>query len=151
VTNDQSGNAAQYGSHRRGIYLPIIRNALYDMFQAFDFGDPTMVNPHRATTTVAPQALFVMNSPFVLEQAKVFSASLLDQKTLSDADRVKLAYLRAYSRPATSEEALKCQSFLTKYADSQTAQEPDPAKRRALAWASLCQIILASNEFLYVN
>ena len=151
VTNDQSGNAAQYNAHRRGIYLPIIRNALYDMFQAFDFGDPTMVNPHRATTTVAPQALFVMNSPFVLEQAKVFAASLLDQKTLSDGDRVKLAYLRAYSRPATSEEALKCQNFLAKYGDSLTAQEPDPAKRRALAWASLCQIILASNEFLYVN
>ena len=105
VTNDQSGNAAQYNAHRRSIYLPIIRNALFDMFQAFDFGDPTMVNAHRATTTVAPQALFVMNSPFVLEQAKVFAAQLLDQKTLSDADRVKLAYLRAYSRPATSEEA----------------------------------------------
>ncbi len=151
VTNDQSGNAAQYNAHRRGIYLPIIRNALYDMFQAFDFGDPTMVNPHRAMTTVAPQALFVMNSPFVLEQAKVFAGQLLDQKTLSDTDRVKLAYMRAYSRPATSEEALKCQNFLAKYGDSLTALEPDPAKRRLRAWASLCQIILASNEFLYVN
>ncbi|MCW3094924.1 MAG: Planctomycete cytochrome, partial [Chthonomonadaceae bacterium] len=76
---------------------------------------------------------------------------LLDQKTLSDTDRIKLAYLRAYSRPATSEEALKCQNFLAKYGDSLTASEPDPAKRRTLAWASLCQIILASNEFLYVN
>ncbi len=151
VTNDQSGNAAQYNAHRRGIYLPIIRNALYDMFQAFDFGDPTMVNPHRASTTVAPQALFVMNSPFVLEQAKVFAGQLLDQKTLSDTDRVKMAYLRAYSRPATSEEALKCQNFLAKYGDSLTAVEPDPEKRRLRAWQSLCQIILASNEFLYVN
>jgi len=151
VTNDQSGNAAQYNAHRRGIYLPIIRNALYDMFQAFDFGDPTMVNPHRATTTVAPQALFVMNSPFVLEQAKVFAGQLMDQKTLSDGERVKLAYMRAFSRPATSEEVLKCGNFLTKYADSLTNAEPDPAKRRLHAWQSLCQIILASNEFLYVN
>ena len=151
VTNDQSGNAAQYNSHRRGIYLPIIRNALYDMFQAFDFGDPTMVNPHRATTTVAPQALYVMNSPFVLEQAKAFAAQLLVQKTLTDADRVKTAYMRAYSRPATAEEAQKCQNFLAKYADSLTTAEPDAAKRRLRAWDSLCQIILASNEFLYVN
>jgi cytochrome c553 len=151
VTNDQSGNAAQYNAHRRGIYLPIIRNALYDMFQAFDFGDPTMVNPHRANTTVAPQALYVMNSPFVLEQAKVFAALLLDQKSLSDADRVKQAYMRAYSRPANSEETERCRNFLAKYADSLTASEPDAAKRRLHAWQSLCQIILASNEFLYVN
>ncbi len=151
VTNDQSGNAAQYNAHRRGIYLPIIRNALYDMFQAFDFGDPTMVNPHRATTTVAPQALYVMNSPFVLEQAKTFAALLLNQQTLTDADRVKTAYMRAYSRPATAEEVQKCQNFLAKYADSLTASEPDTKKRRERAWDSLCQIILASNEFLYVN
>jgi hypothetical protein len=151
VTNDQSGNAAQYNAHRRGIYLPIIRNALYDMFQAFDFGDPTMVNPHRATTTVAPQALFVMNSPFVLEQAKVFAKLLQDQKNLTDGDRVKLAYARAYSRPATPEEVQKCQNFLVKYADSLTATEPDAEKRKLRAWQSLCQIVLASNEFLYVN
>lgn len=151
VTNDQSGNVAQYNAHRRGIYLPIIRNALYDMFQAFDFGDPTMVNPHRATTTVAPQALYVMNSPFVLEQAKAFAAQLRDQTALTDAERVKQAYMRAFSRPATAEEVQKCQNFLAKYADSLSASEPDAVKRRQRAWDSLCQIILASNEFLYVN
>ncbi len=151
VTNDQSGNAAQYNAKRRGIYLPIIRNALYDMFQAFDFGDPTMVNAHRSTTTVAPQALYVMNSPFVLEQAKAFAAQLMGMKTLSEADRVKLAYMKAYSRPSTAEEAQKCQNYLAKYADGLTASEPDPAKRRQKAWESLSQIIMASNEFLYVN
>ena len=56
VTNDQSGNGARYSAPRRSIYMPIIRNALFDMFQAFDFGDPSIVNAKRATTTVAPQA-----------------------------------------------------------------------------------------------
>ncbi len=151
VTNDQSNNSTQYSAKRRGIYLPIIRSALYDMFQAFDFGDPTMVNAHRSITTVAPQALYVMNSPFVLEQAKAFAAQLMGMKALSEADRVKLAYMKAYSRPATASEAQKCQNFLSKYADSLTSGEPDAAKRRQKAWESLTQIILASNEFLYVN
>ena len=69
VTNDQSANAAVYDSPRRSIYLPIIRNALFDMFQAFDMGDPSMVNASRSTTTVTPQALFVMNSPFMIAQS----------------------------------------------------------------------------------
>ena len=110
-----------------------------------------MVNAHRSITTVAPQALYVMNSPFVLEQAKAFAAQLMGMKTLSEADRVKLAYMKAYSRPATADEAQKCQNFLSKYADSLSPGEPDAAKRRQKAWESLTQIILASNEFLYVN
>src|SRR5260221_7597295 len=107
VTNDQSGNAANYNVPRRSLYLPIIRNALYDMFQAFDYGDPSMVNAKRSTTTVAPQALFVMNSPFVIEQARYFAESLQSQASLKDVDRIRAAYLRAYSRPPTSAETEK--------------------------------------------
>ena len=70
VTNDQSGNAARYNTPRRSVYLPIIRNALFDMFQAFDVGDPSIVNAKRPSTTVAPQALWVMNSPFAQEQSR---------------------------------------------------------------------------------
>ena len=49
VTNDQSGNAANYDAPRRSVYLPIIRNAMFDMFQAYDVGDPSAVNAKRAT------------------------------------------------------------------------------------------------------
>ena len=50
-----------YQSTRRSVYLPVLRGALYDMFQAFDFPDPAVSNGDRATTTVASQALFMMN------------------------------------------------------------------------------------------
>src|SRR5260221_13859416 len=116
VTNDQSGNVATYSAPRRSLYLPIIRNALYDMFQAFDYGDPSMVNAKRSTTTVAPQALYVMNSPFVADQAKTFAAVLLSQTTLSEPERVRMAYLKAFSRPPTPEETTRATTFLTGYA-----------------------------------
>ncbi|HLJ54980.1 MAG TPA: DUF1549 domain-containing protein [Chthonomonadaceae bacterium] len=150
VTNDQSGNAASYNANRRGLYLPIIRNALYDMFQAFDYGDPSMVNAKRSTTTVAPQALFVMNSPFVIEQARAFAAALRAEAP-DDASRIRLAYLRAYSRPPTSEETRRAQAYLTAYTGKLASTEPDSGKRSEAAMASLCQLFLASNEFIYVN
>jgi hypothetical protein len=150
VTNDQSGNAAQYNSPRRSLYLPIIRNALFDMFQAFDYGDPSMVNARRSTTTVAPQALYVMNSPFVQDQAKAFAAELLSHADLSEPERIRLAYRKAFSRPPTPEESLRAAAFLTTYASRLTA-EPDTQKRRTQAWQALCHILYASNEFIYVD
>ena len=150
VTNDQSGNAAQYNAPRRSVYLPIIRNALFDMFQAFDVGDPSIVNARRSTTTVAPQALYVMNSPFVLDQAKAF-AEAAQKAGKTDIERVNAAYLRAYDRTATPAEITRALSYLTRYHAALAPSIPDAAKRQQMAWQSLCQIILASNEFIYVN
>ncbi len=150
VTNDQSGNAAQYNAPRRSVYLPIIRNALFDMFQAFDMGDPSMVNARRSTTTVSPQALFVMNSPFVQEQAMAFAQDALKSGS-TDGERINHAYRKAYSRSATAAEIANATAFLSRYADALTASTPDAAKRQTKAWQSLCQVLLAANEFIYVN
>lgn len=151
VTNDQSGNGAGYNAPRRSLYLPIIRNALFDMFQAFDMGDPSMVVAKRATTTVAPQALYVMNNPFVLEQTKALAEELLRNKAATDTKRIERAYLKLFSRPPQSTEIAEGTAYLAKYAAALEAKEKDAEKRRKLAWDSYCQILLASNEFIYVN
>ena len=52
------------------MYLPVFRNALPELFEVFDFADPSIVVGRRNVSTVAPQALFLMNNPFVLEQAQ---------------------------------------------------------------------------------
>ena len=121
------------------------------MFQAFDFGDPTMVNAKRATTTVAPQALYIMNSPFAIEQALSFAISLLTKANATDSQRVDLAYLRAFARPAVSEESNRALSYLGRYQSAITASEPNASKRIEKAWTSFCQILLASNEFIYIR
>ena len=151
VTNDQSGNGANYNAPRRSLYLPLIRNALFDMFQAFDVGDPSMVNARRATTTVASQALYVMNSPFVLEQAKAFADALLSLPNADDAKRIQTAYRKAYGRLPTAPESARAVAFLKRYDVSLASTNPDAAKRRVKTWQGLCQILFASNEFIYLN
>lgn len=151
VTNDQSANAAQYGSPRRSLYLPVIRNALFDMFQAFDFGDPSTTHAQRASTTVAPQALYMMNSPFVLEQSRAFAENLLVSATTGDAERLRQSYLRAYGRPPSAAETGRVLAYLNAYAARLTPFEPEAMKRRLRAWQSFCQILFASNEFIYLN
>jgi hypothetical protein len=150
VTNDQSANAARYDNRRRSVYLPVIRNAVYDMFQAFDFGDPSMLNARRSTTTVAPQALFVMNSPFVLDQAKGLAAQALSAAA-SDAGRIRFLYLRLYARPPDLNEIERARRYLAAYAARIGSREPDPARRVHRAWESLCHVLLASNEFITVD
>jgi hypothetical protein len=151
VTNDQSTNAAQYNAPRRSVYLPVIRNAVYDVFQAFDFGDPSMVNAKRASTTIAPQALFAMNSPFILEQAKTWAANLLRLPDADDAARLQLAYRQAFARPPQPAEIQRSLDYLARYATRIAPSEPDTTKRHEKAWASLCHLLFASNEFIYLN
>ncbi|GAB4456837.1 MAG: hypothetical protein OHK0029_15430 [Armatimonadaceae bacterium] len=150
VTNDQSANAAQYNAPRRAIYLPVIRNAVYDFFATFDFGDPSMVNAQRASTIVAPQALFLLNSELVRKQASSFASLLLKGEKPHDL-RIRQAIARAYARPATASEIAHAQQFLTNADKLLTQSEPDPTKRTEAAWSAYCQTLFAANEFIYVR
>ncbi len=151
VTNDQSGNAAQYDSPRRSIYLPVIRNAVFDVFQVFDFVEPSFLNGKRSSTTVAPQALFMMNGQFVLKQARAWAESLLGGSYADDAARVRAAYLTAYSRPAAQDEVDSSLQYLKLYEEKLGDRVKDPTERKKAAWQSLCQILFASSEFIYLN
>ncbi len=150
VTDDQSNVRALYAAPRRSVYLPIIRNSLFDMFQAFDMGDPSIVNARRSTTTVAPQALYMMNSPFVMDASRAF-ADEVQKSGKTDIERVNAAYLKAFDRVATPAEITQATAYLTRYQNALARAMPDAAKRQQSAWQSLCQIVLASNEFIYVN
>jgi hypothetical protein len=151
VTNDQSGNAAQYDSARRSLYLPVIRNAVYDVFQVFDFVEPSFLNGKRANTTVAPQALFLLNGQMVMEQARVLAGQLLEAPAPEDDTRIRTAYLKAYGRPARPAEVSAALRYVRRYAERLAAKESDPQKVRLAAWQSFCQILFASSEFVYVN
>jgi len=87
----------------------------------------------------------------VIEQARYFAESLAGPGQKSDADRIRLAYLRAFSRPPSSGRRRKALAYIAAYAARVPTSETDPSKRCALAWTSFCQLLLASNEFIYVN
>src|SRR5262249_49678892 len=59
----------QFTDTRRSVYTPILRNKLLELFEVFDFADPNVSTGRRNVSTVPTQALYLMNSPFVMEQA----------------------------------------------------------------------------------
>jgi mono/diheme cytochrome c family protein len=137
-------------SRRRSLYLPVVRNALPDVLALFDASDPNAVTAVRNDTTVASQALFLLNHPFVREQALAFSRRLLDAK-LSDAERLALGYRLALGREPRDNERGDAAEFLKKYQSQAIAKGRTEAQAQTAAWQSLCQTLLCRNEFLYVD
>jgi hypothetical protein len=147
VTGTDGVDRVNYNSTRRGVYLPVVRAALYDVYTAFDFGDPTVMNGDRSSTTVAPQALFMLNSQVVLSSTKAMAEKILQQKSLSDAQKIRQLYMQCYGRPATEAEVSRTVDFLGRFMNVY-AKAKDP---RLSAWQSLCKSIIAANEFIYVE
>ncbi len=70
------------------------------MLRLFDFPDANITSEKRTETTVPQQQLFVLNSPFVVDQARALAARVLSEAK-DDAERVRRAYALAYGRPAS--------------------------------------------------
>ena len=137
----------RYESHRRSVYLPVIRNILYDLFDVFDFPDPSVVNGKRATTTVATQSLFLMNSPLVLEAAEQLATRL---NRLGDAPvekRIELAYEICFGRPSNQNETHLAKMFLRV---PEAIVSLDASSNQSM-WNHFCQVLLISNEFVFLE
>jgi len=152
VTSTANVNPVVYDPPRRSLYLPVVRSALYEFFTAFDFADPRVQSGRRETTTVAPQALFLMNSDVVLKQTAVLAAELLSQPARSDAERLEELYRRTLGRPPRTLEVERATRFLSSY-EQQATRESAPCHTppRTRAWQSLCRAVLATNEFIYLE
>jgi hypothetical protein len=68
-----------------------------------------------------------------------------------DVGRVRLAYLKAYGRPATDAEVGQALAYVARYEAAVAASEKDVSKRRPRAWQSFCQVLFAGSEFMYVE
>ena len=146
-----SKDTTRYDSRRRSLYLPVIRNNVYDVFQLFDFPDPAVPSGDRATTTVAPQALFLMNSDWVGRLCDSMAEGLLKDQPQDDSSRVRLLYRIAYGREATAQEIAAALTLLRDIDRGLQTQQADPTRRQLQVWANLCQVTLAANEFLYIQ
>src|SRR6185503_5600557 len=111
VTNDQSKDQARYDTPRRSLYLPIIRNAIYDLFAAFDYADPSVPIDRRPESTVAHQALLFMNGPLVIQTATAVAQAVLAGAP-GDPERVEAAYRRVLGRAPSPEEAARALDFV---------------------------------------
>lgn len=146
-----SRDGTTYDSRRRSLYLPVVRNNVYDVFGLFDFPDPAVPSGDRATTTVAPQALFLMNSDWVAKLCDRLAAELLDDKNANDKTRINRLYRKAYGREATAQETSRALALVVEVESALAERENDVTRRRLRAWSSLCQVVVSANEFVYVN
>jgi hypothetical protein len=89
---------------RRTVYGYVDRQNLPNLFRAFDFASPDSSSPRRFYTTVPQQALFMMNSPFVIEQAKNLVARADFSAGSTDQRRLDLLYQLAFQRDPSREE-----------------------------------------------
>ena len=90
---------------RRSVYAYIDRNRLPSMFQAFDFVNPDLTTGKRNETVVPQQALFMMNSPLVVEQARNLTLRADFKAQTKGEDRIKLLYKLVYQRDPSEIEA----------------------------------------------
>lgn len=120
---------------RRSVYLPVFRGAMPELVSVFDAANPSLVTGNRNTSTVAPQALYLMNNPFVVEQSRHAA-----EKILSAGDNpIDQAYRMTLGRLPTDRE----RSVLARFLES----EPNTTE----AWSAIVQSLIASAEFRMVR
>jgi hypothetical protein len=138
-----------FTSNRRSLYLPVIRGNVADTLQVFDFPDPHVTTGRRDITTVAPQALLMLNSPFVLEQAAHLAWRVMHD-TPDRRERVRETYRRTLGREPTTPEIARALRFVARAQDDPTSKAPAPVRLQQ-AWEALAQALFASTEFRYVD
>jgi hypothetical protein len=143
VFNHTSKDATTYESARRAIYLPVVRNNVYDFFEQFDFPDPAVSNGNRSATVVSSQALWMLNADLVHKAARLLASDLLGASG-DFFTRVNEAYLRLYGREASAVEIQRAGLFLDR---ARTVSGLGEDQR----WASLCRTLMAANEFIYLQ
>ncbi len=136
------------------------------MFQTFDFADANAVTAKRNDTTVAPQALLMLNSAFVRDESAHFARGLLEEMPEHplfervyrlglaqerDEDHLRLAHLEVLGRPPTADELQEAKSFLAEYDRRLQSAGRSEEESRLAAWQSYCQSLFSLNEFLYLH
>jgi hypothetical protein len=129
-------------SPRRAVYGFVDRMELPALFRAFDFANPDQHSPRRYTTTVPQQALFLMNDPFVLGQARALIARPDMAAAADPAERISRLYRLLYQRPPTSAQLELGRQYL------RGAPAGEPAEA---VWQRYAQALLLANEFAFVD
>ena len=127
-----------FDSTRRSVYVPVFRNTLPELFEAFDFSDPNIQNGKRSTSTIATQALLMMNHPKVLERSRAAAEQLLANEAIAPQDRVSWCYRQTLGYEPDDGQLEIANRFV--------GDSSDPQR-----WALLFQALFQSLDFRYVN
>jgi hypothetical protein len=116
----------------------------------FDVADPSLPVAQREVTTVATQALFLMNSPLVIETCQATAQRVLANDSMDQRRRLQMLFELCLSRAPTSDEQRHAENYLQQYESLTAGKVASPDDRRQAAWSSLAQSLFATGEFRYV-
>jgi mono/diheme cytochrome c family protein len=136
-----SSDLASPDNRRRTLYGRVSRHDLNSLLRLFDFPDPNITAGERTVTTVPLQQLFVLNSEFMVGNAKALAARLTAGAGPDNAACIRKAFPLLYSRPATEQELHLGLEFLSQ---GNTGE-------KLSRWEQYAQVLLSANEFLYVD
>ena len=141
-TYDNEYRHASYPLNARSVFVPSFRNTMLDLFEIFDGANPNLVTGKRTRSTRPAQALYMLNSPFVIEQAKHAAREFLKSEHF-DGEKaevsIQIAWRICVSREPTSEEINAALSVV--------GEEPKSAE----AWAEVFHALFASVDFRYLD
>lgn len=137
------------GTRRRSIYFTIKRSKLIPMLQVFDCPDGLSGIGERQATTIAPQALLLLNNPQVRTASKGLAQKVAPAADTPLEAAITQAYEIAMARPPVAEELQSEIAFINQQTASH--QQAGHGEPRQLAIADFCQILLCLNEFVYVD
>jgi hypothetical protein len=126
-------------NRERTVYARVSRLQLNELLMQFDYPDANVHAEKRSVTTTPMQKLFILNSPFMLQHAAALAARIQGAAE-TDEDRVTFAYRLLFAREPDDAERALALDFL---------RQPNPAE--TTQWERYAQILLASNEMLYVD
>jgi hypothetical protein len=136
----QGGPAsAELGFARRSLYVQTARWDRGSFALLFDAANPDASTDRRSVSTVAPQALFLLNHEFTLAQARALAERLAREVPTDETARAQRAYQLLFSRPPTAAELRVCREFLSRGGSTEAA------------WVDLAHVLLCSNEFVYLD
>jgi len=129
-------------NRRRTLYAKISRHDLDSLLRLFDFPEPNITSASRNVTTVPLQQLFVLNSEFVMNQARQLAAQLTADPHEDDASRIRRAFLLAFGRAANTKEVARGVEFVS----GEITPGAGPSK-----WEQYAQVLLGASEFMFVD
>ena len=134
----------QHKDLRRSVYSSAFRNSPVELFEVFDVADPSTVTGRRNESTVAPQALYLMNHPFIIAQAERTATRLLNEQQVDDRARVERAYRLILGRSPTERESTIALKFVS------VSKDDDP-DARLRPWSQFVQSLFCSIDFRYLD
>jgi hypothetical protein len=135
---------AHKNTGRRAVYWPIFRNSVPRILDVFDFANPSMVVGQRNVSNTAPQSLFIMNNPLLLDQSEKTARRLLEAGELTDQQRTDRLFRQTLGRLPSEGERTAVLSFIESVGTGKRAGDIE-------AWAQVVHGLIGSTDFRYLK